>query len=251
METREQLRAFLKSDRWEELRKLDTDQKKQMPIPAVQKPAPDGARQVALVHPEDLTVGDLPLREAIRQRKSHRRYTDEPLTLEEVSFLLWATQGVRELAQYEETSRVLRTVPSAGCRHPFETYLLVNRVDGLEPGLYRYLPLSHRLCFLGADEDLAEQVHRACYDKYVMGSAVTFVWTAIPYRTEWRYEFILPKLIAQDAGHLCQNLYLAATAIGAGACAIGAYDQARMDAVLAVDGQDEFAVYVATMGKVK
>jgi nitroreductase len=64
-------------------------------------------------------------------------------------------------------------------------------------------------------------------------------------------EFNSPKVIAQDAGHLCQNLYLAATAIGAGACAIGAYDQAGMDAVLEVDGQDEFTIYVATVGKVE
>ena len=249
MEFREQYRAFLKSDRWEEWRKLDTDQKKQVPSPALQKPAPDGARLIDLTEPEALTVGDMPLREAIRRRESHRKYTDEPLTLDDLSFMLWATQGVRELVQHTGRTSVLRTVPSAGARHPFETYLVVNRVVGLEPGLYRYLSMEHRLCSLGANEDIVERTHRACYDQYVRNSAVTFVWTVVPYRTEWRYDFISPKLIAQDAGHVCQNLYLAATAIGAGACAIGAYDQAGMDAVLEVDGQDEFVIYVATVGR--
>jgi SagB-type dehydrogenase family enzyme len=249
MKSRGQYRAFLKSDRWEEWRKLDTDQKKQIPSPALQKPAPDGAELVDLTEPVALAIGDMPLREAIRLRESHRRYGDEPLTLDELSFLVWATQGVRELAQHTGRTSVLRTVPSAGARHPFETYLVVNRVDGLEAGLYRYLSMEHRLCFLGANENLVERAHRACYDQYVRSSAVTFAWTVIPYRTEWRYDFVSPKLIAQDAGHVCQNLYLAATAIGAGACAIGAYDQGGMDEVLGVDGQDEFVIYVATVGK--
>ena len=82
-------------------------------------------------------------------------------------------------------------------------------------------------------------------------SAVVFIWTAIPYRTEWRYTILSPKIIAQDSGHLCQNLYLACEAIGAGTCAIGAYDQGKMDPILGVDGSEELAIYVATVGKVK
>jgi SagB-type dehydrogenase family enzyme len=146
---------------------------------------------------------------------------------------------------------VMRTVPSAGARHPFETYLLANRVTGLDPGLYRYLPVDHQLCSLETGPDLVGSMHSACFEQYVVDSAVTIVWTAIPHRTEWRYATLSPKLIALDAGHVCQNLYLAATAIGAGACAIGAYNQAAMDAVLGVDGEDEFVIYMATVGRVK
>jgi nitroreductase len=76
-----------------------------------------------------------------------------------------------------------------------------------------------------------------------------FVWTTIPYRTEWRYSIVAHKMIAQESGHVCQNLYLACEAIGAGACAI-TYDQAKIDAILGVDGKDEFAIYVAPVGKV-
>jgi SagB-type dehydrogenase family enzyme len=206
---------------------------------------------IDLPAPETLTVGEMPLSEAIRLRKSQRKYTGQALTLEELAFFLWAAQGVRETGKFSGTAYVLRTVPSAGARHPFETYLVVNRVEGLEPGLYHYQSLEHMLCFLGADASLVERTHSGCYDQYVKKSAVTFIWTVVPYRTEWRYSMLSPKLIALDAGHVCQNLYLACTAAGAGTCAIGAYDQEAMDAVLGLDGQEEFVVYVATVGKVK
>ena len=77
-----------------------------------------------------------------------------------------------------------------------------------------------------------------------------FVWTALPYRTEWRYATISHKVIAMDAGHMCQNLYLAVEAIQAGTCAIGAYDQDPMDRLIGVDGEEEFVIYVAPVGKV-
>ena len=99
-------------------------------------------------------------------------------------------------------------------------------------------------------------MHAATYDQYVTDSAVVFIWTAIPYRTEWRYTFISPKIIALDAGHLCQNLYLASEAIGAGTCAIGAYDQEALEAivrraakVLDVDVDEEGATEIARRGR--
>ncbi|WP_372847222.1 SagB/ThcOx family dehydrogenase, partial [Pontiella sp.] len=189
--------------------------------------------------------GTAPLIEVIAQRKSDRKFLPTPLTLEELSFLLWATQGMRD-----DTNR-RRTAPSAGARHPFETYLIVDKVEGVEPGLYRYLPLDHKLLFLRADAHFPEQVTEACRGQVFCGnSAAVFVWTAIPYRTEWRYDIIAHKMIALDAGHVCQNLYLASTAIGAGTCGIGAYDHKRMDALIGVDGVDEFTVYLAPVGKV-
>lgn len=259
IESMQAYRKFLKSDLWEEWERIETDQRKGIPPPPSQKPYPKDAKLVALVSPENLTVGNMPLIEAIRRRRSHRKFALDPLTLEELSFLLWATQGVSRTApptiskssSAPHVTVALRTVPSAGARHPFETYLLVNRVDGFEPGLYRYLPLENKLCFLRTDTELTERVHEACYEQYVRDSAITFIWTAIPYRTEWRYSILSPKVIAQDSGHLCQNLYLACEAIGCGTCAIGAYDQEKMDSLLTVDGEEEFAIYVATVGKIK
>ncbi len=241
-------RDFLRADAWEDGHDLETDQKRRVPKPPPEQPHPDGARLVDLVPPADLSVGRMPVIQAIGQRKSRRRYAPDPLSLEELSFLLWATQGVRETTP--DGSTLYRTVPSAGARHPFETYLLAQRVTGLEVGLYRYLSLKHRLCFLRGDPDLVDRIHRACFEQYVTDSAVVFIWTAIPYRMEWRYAILSPKLIALDAGHVCQNLYLATEAIGAGTCAIGAYDQKKIDAVLEVDGENEFTIYIAPVGKI-
>lgn len=246
MKSMEAYRKFLKADLWEEWTSLETDQKKQIPHPPVQKPYPEEATLIDLVAPEDLTVGKMPLIQTISRRISRRRFTKEPLTLEELSFLLWATQGVREVARDGMTT--LRTVPSAGARHPFETYLWVSRVNGLQPGLYRYLSLEHKLCLLHTDTALADKVSDAWY---LRNNAVVFIWTVIPYRTEWRYSIISPKLIALDAGHICQNLYLACEAIGAGTCAVGAYNQNEMDTILGVDRKEEFCIYLAPVGKVR
>jgi SagB-type dehydrogenase family enzyme len=242
-------RKFLQSGDWEAWRRETTDQRRGLPPPPVEKPCPEDAILVDLAPPDELTVGAMPLIEAIRRRRSRRKFTGEPLTLEELSFLLWATQGLSRPAGQGSVS--LRTVPSAGARHPFETYLMVNRVDGVAPGLYRYLPLEHKLCLMDEDPRTAREIHIACYEQYVTESAVTFIWTAIPYRTEWRYATRAHRVILMDAGHLCQNLYLASESIGAGACAVGAYDQARLDAILDVDGVEEMAVYVAPVGRVR
>ena len=254
MESMASWRKVLKADRWDEWEKLETDQRKGIPVPPPQKPCAADAVLIDLVSPEGLKLGQMPLVEAIRRRRSHRAFTPDPLTLEELSFLLWATQGVSRAIEGPggKIVRTLRSVPSGGGRHPFETYLLANRVDGLKPGLYRYLPLEHKLYLLRAGADLADEVCAACRgQRFVKESAVTFIWTAIPYRTEWRYAMLSSKIIAQDSGHLCQNLYLASEAIGAGTCAIGAYDQAKIDPILGVDGEEEFTVYVAPVGKVE
>ncbi len=186
--------------------------------------------------------------EAIRRRASRRRFAPEPLSLDELAFLLWATQGVRAKAG---PGTVLRTVPSAGARHPFETYVAVLRVSGLKSGLYRYRSLSHQLAFLKERDPTvwAEELVRAALDQEFVGrAAAVFVWTAIPARTEWRYGAAAHKAIALDAGHVMQNLYLACEAIRGATCAIAAYNQLKMDALLEVDGDEEFTIYLAPVG---
>ncbi len=243
-------RNFLKSDRWENFDKMETDQRANLPAPPVQKPYPENAALIDLIPPEGLGVGNTPLIEAIRARVSHRKYTDASLTLEELSFLLWATQGIREVSENGKFTK--RTVPSGGARHSFETYLLADRVDGLKRGLYRYLPVEHKLLFIHTVDDLSNKVSDGCRgQKFVGNAAVVFVWTTVPYRAEWRYGSISHKMIAMDSGHVCQNLYLACASISAGTCAVDAYNQKKMDAILGVDGEDEFVVYVAPVGKVE
>ena len=120
-----------------------SDQEKGMPQPPLELPADPDLPVLDLQKPAALSIPHTDLREAIEHRHSVRWYAKEPLSLDELSFLLWCTQGVKSVHGSQAT---VRTVPSAGARHAFETYLLVNDVDGLEPGLYRYLALTHRLC---------------------------------------------------------------------------------------------------------
>lgn len=226
-----------------------TDQQKGIPRPAPELPFPQDSVLIDLVAPEQLTVGDAPLRQVIANRKSRREYGSGSLDLEELSFLLWATQGIRAVEQAADGVTTRRTVPSGGSRHPFETYLFVNRVNGVDQGLYRYLPMEHKLLLITLG-DFSESISEGCCGQGFVGEgAVVFIWSAIPYRMEWRYTTRAAKTIALDAGHLCQNLYLAAEAIGAGTCAIGAYFQDKMDAILGLDGEDEFVIYAAPVGK--
>ena len=241
-------RLFLKDSIRKVIDFSQTDQNRRIAPPPIEKPCPPEAKRIDLPQYDQLMdIGKIDLKMAIQNRKSRRSYSRQPLSIEELSFLLWATQGIR---QKLDSGHALRTVPSAGCRHAFETYLCILNVQDLDQGIYRYLPLEHQLLFEFAEENLNKRISQAALGQSYPGvAAVTFVWTSIPYRMEWRYDIAAHKVIAIDAGHVCQNLYLACEAIGAGTCAIAAYDQEAMDKLLRIDGQDEFTIYLASVGK--
>jgi SagB-type dehydrogenase family enzyme len=212
-------------------------------------PVPEGAPVLKLPPADPAVLQRNELFACIKERRSRREYKGAALSPGELSFLLWATQGVQKVLGRGQAS--LRTVPSGGARHPFETYLVLNRVTGVESGLYRYLPLTHQLVRLRGPDGLKEGAVRAALGQGFVGeSAVTFIWTCLPYRGEWRYQDAAHRVMLLDAGHLCQNLYLACEALGCGTCAIAAYDQEASDRLLGVDGQEEFVVYMAPVGKV-
>lgn len=244
-----QYRYFLKDSIRKETNFSQTDQNTGIDIPPIEKPYRADAVRIDLVKPDAWkNIAKVDLVTAIGNRESRRAYTKEPLTLEEISFLLWATQGVRGEVI---SGHAYRTVPSAGCRHAFETYMVVLNVKGLNQGIYRYLPLSHQLLFEFSEDQIAGKIVDAVFRQPYPGDAsVTFIWTAIPCRMEWRYHLAAHKVIAIDVGHVCQNLYLACEAIGAGTCAIAAYDQEALDRLLRIDGKDEFVIYLSPVGKV-
>ncbi len=222
-----------------------SDQMLGLPQPLLELSTGEGP-VTPLPDPAEFEVPALDLWEAIVRRESIREFAREPLSLEELSYLLFATQGVRSVVGGEYT---LRTVPSAGARHALETYLLINRVEGVPHGLYRYLALDHRLLEVGRGPLLDQQITAACYHQsFIEESAVTFLWTAVPYRMTWRYGERGYRYLFLDAGHVCQNLYLAAQPIGCGVCAIGAFDDEAINRVLGLD-EEQFLVYVAAVGR--
>ncbi|HAJ25766.1 MAG TPA: thioester oxidase [Syntrophus sp. (in: bacteria)] len=241
-------RLFLKDSIRKVVDFSQTDQNRRIAPPPVERPFSPEAKRIALPkYDQWKDIGKIDLKTALKNRESRRSYSRQPLSIEELSFLLWATQGIR---QNLDSGHALRTVPSAGCRHAFETYLCVLNIQDLDQGIYRYLPLEHQLLFEFAEENLNKKIRQvALGQRYPGEAAVTFIWTTIPYRMEWRYGIAAHKVIAIDAGHVCQNLYLACEAIGAGTCAIAAYDQEEMDKLLRIDGEDEFTIYLAPVGK--
>lgn len=246
----DQYRFFLKDSIRKTIDFRAADQNNNFPTPPVEKPFDENATRIPLPTqnqwPEHIKTKDI--FSAIANRKSGRRFASKPLRIEELAFLLWATQGVRQTPGGNPS---FRTVPSAGARHSFETYLFIMHIDDLQKGLYRYLPIEHELLFLCEIDEMEENLSHACFgQRFIATGAVTFVWTTIPYRMEWRYLQSAHRVILIDVGHVCQNLYLACEAINAGTCAIGAYDQEAMDELIRVDGEDEFTIYLAPVGKI-
>ena len=245
----EKNRFFLKDTIRQQIDFSQTDQNRFVAAPPLMKPCPEDAIRIDLPDGSETLrrLGGMPTGEAIARRESVRHFSEAAMAIDELTFLLWATQGVREVLSPE---CALRTVPSAGARHAFETYLAVTRIESLEPGLYRYLPFDHQLAKLKVDSEIGIKAAVACLGQlFVATAAVTFFWTVIPARMEWRYDLAAHKVIALDAGHVCQNLYLASENIGAGTCAIAAYDQDKCDRLLDVDGDEEFTIYIAPVGK--
>uniref|UniRef100_A0A7C4PHB1 SagB/ThcOx family dehydrogenase n=1 Tax=Anaerolinea thermolimosa TaxID=229919 RepID=A0A7C4PHB1_9CHLR len=217
------------------------------PQPPLEMPLPDNLTLIPLPAPETFSIPPADLRAIIEQRRTLRRYADAPLSLEELSYLLWLTQGVKRVTSRPAT---LRTVPSAGARHAFETFLLINRIQGLQPGLYRFAASQHALAHLPAPVDIAERIYTATHNQeHVRLSAVTFLWVADTWRMAWRYVERSMRYLFLDAGHVCQNLYLAAESIDCGVCAVGAFEDEAMNAALELDGVDRFVIYLATVGR--
>lgn len=226
----------------------ESDQDKGLPQPPLELDCPEASTFIDLPSIEQIKVKELDLSVAMEQRKTVRKYSSLPLSIEELAYLLWYTQGVKTVSSRPAT---LRTVPSAGARHAFETYLLINRVEGLKPGIYKYIALEHKLVPVNLAPDVGQNVTRSANNQiFIDKSAVTFIWTAVIYRMKWRYGERGYRYIHLDAGHVCQNLYLAAQTIESGVCAVAAFDDDELNALLELDGQEQFVVYLASVGKI-
>ena len=222
----------------------ESDQRLDKPQPPLETPC-DGAR-IKLPEPSLPQAEAITLDAAITNRRSIRKYKDEPISLEALSYTLWATQGVQRKIEGRAT---LRTVPSAGARHPFDTYLLVNNISGLEPGLYRYIAMEHTLVKRDVHANTADKFKEACLGQdMVKSAAVTLFYVADTYRMSYRYSERGYRYIFLDAGHVMQNLYLVAEQLSCGTCAIGAFDDDAVNALLGLDGKQYFTAYIGPLG---
>jgi len=243
----QQYRYFLKDSIRKNIDFSRTDQSRGVPPPPIEKSYKSNQDLIPLTPSSSFQdLYRIDLQYAIKNRQSHRNFIKKPISLTDLSFLLWATQGIR---QRIDNGHALRTVPSAGARHALETYLAVLNVESLVKGFYRYLPIEHKLVVESLDTIIDQKITQACFcQNWIADASVFFMWAAIPIRMEWRYGLAAHRVILIDAGHVCQNLYLATEAIGAGTCAVAAYDQDMIDNLLGLDGNNEFVIYTAAVG---
>ncbi|AIQ20219.1 nitroreductase [Paenibacillus sp. FSL H7-0357] len=243
-------RRFLKSN-FDEFKHIKTDKIKGLAQPPIVKPVHSKSLIIDLPKVSKDVVCNENIFDCINQRRSTRFYSAETLSLDELSYLLWATQGITGI---NKNGLTLRTVPCSGATHTFETYLIIMRVEGIQQGIYRYLPVEHKLLFMFELDELEQKIDAITLDQpfvpnFAKKASVLFAWSTTPYRSEWKYDISAHKKILIDVGHVCQNLYLSSESIGAGACAIGIYDQKLIDEILELDGDEEFVIYLGAVGK--
>ena len=232
-----------------------SDQQKELPQPPLCK----SARGDVILLSDDFSDAraDKRYTELLDIRRSVRVYDDNaPMTKNQLAFLLWSTQGIAEVRGEEYCT--LRPVPSGGARHPFETYFFANNVEGLQPGIYHYLPYEHigekhvSIEFIGGLYDHKKEITKMlAMQKWASNASVIIYLTCVAYRAEWRYNSMAHRVALIDLGHAGQNLMLSAAAMGLGSCCIAAYDQKLCDKALGVDGYEEYTVYACTVGKAR
>ena len=185
--------------------------------------------------------------EVMGTRRSRRNFLDQPMTLNELNVLLWAGQGITaDMGDYQ-----LRTAPSAGALYPIETYVSVQRVEGLASGIYHLDVRGWALEQL-RDGDVAEEATFALLGQSMCRHAgVNFFWTAVMERCRRKYYERAYRYVWWDAGHVCENTMLAATALGLGTTCMGAWYDDKAHELLGIDGVEHFSVMTATFGRVK
>lgn len=191
-------------------------------------------------------------------RRSIRSYDESTLmTQSQLAYMLYTAQGIQDYRGKDEAF-TLRPVPSGGARHPFETYVVVRNVEGLEKGLYYYAPTANvgekkvSIAFLGSIEDQDNKITQMLAGQsWASKAPVVLFLTCIPYRSEWRYKELSHRVVLIDLGHVGQNMMLSAASLGLGSCCMAAYDQESCDKVIGVDGLDEYTVYAVSVGKAK
>lgn len=227
-----------------------SDQDKKLPMPPLTKaPMADASAMTKL--PKDFSGLDLNcnLYKLINDRKSSRVYTGESMSLLQLSFLLWATQGIKAIRG--KGYATLRTVPCGGARHEFETYLLISNVEGLKSGAYHYLPFEHAVEYINDVADIPGKISASLSgQKWASKANVVFYWSMVAYRAEWRYGIYAHRTALIDSGHIGQNLYIACTGLDLGTCGVAAFAHETCSELFGLDGEDEYMVYCAPVGTV-
>ena len=209
--------------------------------PPVYKEYPE-SRKIELPPPKSFETSDFT--KILKIRRSIRRFADIPMNIDQLSYLLWVSTGV----QRHERGMDFRTVPSAGALFPIETYLVVNNVKEIGQGVYHYNIKKHLLEEIKAGDYGLNIAEAALGQLFAAEANVVFVWTAVFFRSKWKYDQRAYRYIYLDAGHIAQNLALAVTAEGLGCCEIGALFDDMSNELVEVDGTEESTILMCAVG---
>lgn len=198
----------------------------------------DGEREILLPHPQ--LTGKVSLEEALKKRRTLRNYSNEPITLKELSQILWSCQGITSFEG-------LRTAPSAGALYPLEIFLVVGNVDKLENGMYHYDVKKHSLKKVKSGDLRRELSYSALGQEQIQNAAVNLVITAVIERTAMKYGERARRYVYIEVGHAAQNVLLQAEALGLGVCPIGAFYDEKVKKTLGL--KEEEPIYILTVGK--
>lgn len=201
---------------------------------------PDRTERIKL--PEPSYASNLSVEEALSKRRSIRDYSGESLTVEEVSQLLWAAQGITSPGGG-------RTAPSAGALYPLELYLVVGDVESIDKGVYRYIPGEEHNMEKVKDGDVrAELAEAALGQECVKDAAIDIVFTAVYARTTWKYGERGIRYVHIEAGHAAQNVYLQAVSLDLGTVVIGAFIDSEVKKIVSA-GEQEEPLYIMPVGR--
>jgi len=184
------------------------------------------------------------LGETMQHRRSCRRFGKDALSVKDISMLLWASQGITGRAG----NFFLRTAPSAGALYPVETYLSVQNVETIKAGLFHFQPADFSLEKLSTEFSGDKIAEAALGQSFLEKAGAVFIWSAILRRNFSKYGHRGMRYICMDAGHICQNMLLAAEALGLGACPVAAFYDGELNALLDLDGEEESVIYLAAVG---
>jgi SagB-type dehydrogenase family enzyme len=194
--------------------------------------------------PSGLKKATMDFAEVLRRRKSVRTFKNESLRKVDLAFLLWASTGIQRVEHGYE----FRTAPSAGALYPIETYLATNNVEEVENGIYHYNIRNHLLEQIKTGNFGETLAHAALDQKMCATAPVVFIWTAVFGRSKWKYSQRAYRYIYLDAGHIAENLALAAASINCGSCHVGAFFDDEVDSVVSIDGLDESSICLSVAG---
>ena len=203
----------------------------------------EASEETSIILPQPRTDSKVSVEETLSKRRSIREYKDESLTLEEVSQILWAAQGITA------PEFGARTTPSAGALYPLEVYLVVKNANGLKAGVYQYLPESHKLTEV-LEGDMSSQLAKAALGQMFIAEApVNLVFSGVFSRTTSKYGDRGIQYVYMEVGHAAQNVYLQAQSLGLGTVVVGSFNDEEVKRMLNMS-EEETPLYIMPVGKI-